>query len=91
MNNSRHCMCAQLHNYVSVFTSLCYHVCLVRFSEGGCLLSYDTKGIVHLLDSTHYCGLSWIPVLDTSYQTGWKPLFAGWNDPQPRRDQVGKV
>ena len=35
-------------------------------------MTYDTKGIVRLLDSTHYGGLSWIPILDTTKQVGNK-------------------
>ena len=41
-----------------------------RYSEGGSLLTYDTKGIVRLLNSAHYGGLSWIPILDTTKQVG---------------------
>ena len=41
-----------------------------RYSEGGNLLTYDTKGIVRLLNSAHYGGLSWIPILDTTKQVG---------------------
>ena len=47
----------------------CY---LQRFSEEGRLVTYDTKGIVRLLDSAHYGGLSWIPILDTTKQVGNK-------------------
>ena len=63
------CTCVM---YTCIYTTV--HVCtmLDRFSEGGCLLSYDTKGIVRLLDSAHYGGLSWIPVLDTTKQVGNK-------------------
>ena len=43
-----------------------------RFSEGGCLVTHDSKGIVRLLDSAHYGGLSWIPILDTVKQVGSK-------------------
>lgn len=42
------------------------------FSEGGRLVTYDTKGMVRLLDSAHYGGLSWIPILDTTKQLGNK-------------------
>ena len=35
-------------------------------------MTYDTKGIVRLLDSTHYGGLSWIPILDATKQVGNK-------------------
>ena len=35
-------------------------------------MTHDSKGIVRLLDSTHYGGLSWIPILDTTKQLGSK-------------------
>ena len=43
-----------------------------RFSEAGCLVTYDSKGIVRLLDSAHYGGSSWTPILDTIKQVGSK-------------------
>lgn len=49
-----------------------FRVIILRFSEGGCFLTYDTKGIVRLLDSAHYGGLSWIPILDMTKQVGNK-------------------
>ena len=45
---------------------------IYRFSEGGYLVTHDSKGIVRLLDSAHYGGLSWIPILDTTKQLGSK-------------------
>ena len=36
-------------------------------------MTYDTKGVVRLLDSTHYGGLSWIPILDLAKQAGNQP------------------
>ena len=36
------------------------------------LFSYDTKGMVRVLASGCYGGLSWIPVLDTTKQLGNK-------------------
>ena len=35
-------------------------------------MTHDSKGIVRLLDSAHYGGLSWIPILDTTKQLGSK-------------------
>ena len=43
-----------------------------RFSEEGCLISYDSKGMVRIHGNSCYGGLSWIPVLDTTKQLGNK-------------------
>ena len=52
---------------------LCTCIILVcRFSERGILMTYDTKGIVRLLNPSHYGGLSWFPVLDTVKLVGSK-------------------
>ena len=68
------CLYVYMLKYFSmvVFHSTLCIVCLslCRFSEGGYLLTYDTKGIVRMLDSTHYGGLSWIPILDATKQVG---------------------
>ena len=61
---------AMAHNVLSSIFSL--SLSLPRFSERGVLLTYDTKGIVRLLSTVHYGGLSWLPILDTTKQVGNK-------------------
>ena len=39
-----------------------------RFSEEGCLVTHDSKGIVRIHGNSNYGGASWIPVLDTTKQ-----------------------
>lgn len=60
-------------HFMSEFSLVVMAMCFChRFSESGYFLTYDTKGVVRLLDSAHYGGSSWIPILDTSKQVGNK-------------------
>ena len=60
----------RVHVHIIPRSPLYYFI--YSFSEEGTLFSYDTKGMVRVLASGCYGGLSWIPVLDTTKQLGNK-------------------